>query len=125
VRDRGSYDLQQALAISINSLSVLESLVRSASKLPGRKLVFFVSDGFFLDDRNSNSRDELRHITSLAARNGVVIYSIDARGLVASLTDAEHVPSDPSAVCKHASGELVESARRMNALARTLADVLS
>jgi len=120
VRDRARTMLQQASAISINSLSVLESLVRSLSKLPGRKLVFFVSDGFFLDDRNSNSRDELRHITSLAARSGVVIYSIDARGLVASLTDASSdVPSDPSGRLQRiAGGELVESQDAMNSLAR-------
>jgi VWFA-related protein len=119
VRDRARTILQQASAISINSLSVLESLVRSASKLPGRKLVFFISDGFFLDDRNSNNRDELRHITSLAARSGVVIYSIDARGLVASLTDASSdVPSDPSGRLQRISGgELVESQDAMNALA--------
>jgi VWFA-related protein len=120
VRDRARTILQQASVISTNSLSVLESLVRSVSKLPGRKLVFFISDGFFLDDRNSNNRDELRHITSLAARSGVVIYSIDARGLVASLTDASSdVPSDPSGRLQRiAGGELVESQDAMNALAR-------
>jgi VWFA-related protein len=119
VRDRARTLLQQAAAISTNSLSVLESLVRSLSKLPGRKLVFFISDGFFLDDRNSNDRDRLRHITSLAARSGVVIYSIDARGLVASLTDASSdVPSDPSGrLQRSAAGELVESQDAMNALA--------
>jgi VWFA-related protein len=120
VRDRARTILQQASAISIDSLSVLESLVRSVSKLPGRKLVFFISDGFFLDDRNSNNRDELRHITSLAARTGVVIYSVDARGLVASFTDASSdVPSDPSGRLQRiAGGELVESQDAMNALAR-------
>jgi VWFA-related protein len=120
VRDRARTMLQQAAAISTNSLSVLESLVRSVSKLPGRKLVFFISDGFFLDDRNSNNRDELRHITSLAARSGVVIYSVDARGLVASFTDASSdAPSDPSGRLQRAAGgELVESQDAMNALAR-------
>ena len=120
VRDRAHTILQQASATSINSLLGLESLVRSSSKLPGRKLIFFISDGFFLDDRNSNNRDQLRHITSLAARSGAVIYSIDARGLVASLTDASSdVPSDPSGRLQRiAGGELVESQDAMNALAR-------
>src|SRR5258706_521144 len=120
VRDRAHTILQQASAISINSLLGLESLVRSSSKLPGRKLIFFISDGFFLDDRNSNNRDELRHITSLAARSGAVIYSIDPRGLVASLTDASSdVSSDPSGRLQRiAGGELVESQDAMNALAR-------
>ncbi len=119
VRDRARTMLQQAAAISISSLSGLDSLVRSSSKLPGRKLVFFISDGFFLDDQNSDNRDRLRHITSLAAHNGVVIYSIDARGLVASLTDASSdVAPDPSGRLQRiAGGELVESQDAMNALA--------
>ena len=119
VRDRARTILQQAAAISTNSLSGLESLVRTSSKLPGRKLVFFISDGFFLDDRNSTDRDRLRHITSLAARSGVVIYSIDSRGLVASLTDASSdVAPDPSGRLQRiAGGELVESQDAMNALA--------
>ncbi len=119
VKDRARTILQQASAISTNSLSGLESLVRSSSQLPGRKLVFFLSDGFFLDDQNSINRDRLRHITSLAARSGVVIYSIDARGLVASLTDASSdVAPDPSGRLQRiAGGELVESQDAMNALA--------
>jgi VWFA-related protein len=119
VRDRAHTILQQAAAISTNSLSGLETLIRSSSNLPGRKLVFFISDGFFLDDHNSNDRDRLRHITSLAARSGVVIYSIDARGLVASLTDASSdVAPDPSGRLQRiAGGELVESQDAMNALA--------
>jgi hypothetical protein len=49
-----------------------------------------------------------------------VIYSVDARGLVASLTDASSdVPSDPSGRLQRiAGGELVESQDAMNALAR-------
>ena len=119
VRNRARTMLQQAAAISTSSLSGLESLVRSTSKLSGRKLVFFISDGFFLDDQNSNNRDQLRHITSLAARSGVVIYSIDARGLVASLTDASSdvVPDPSGRLQRIAGGELVESQDAMNALA--------
>jgi VWFA-related protein len=119
VRARASVMLQQAAAVATNTLIGLESLVRSLSKLPGRKLVFFVSDGFFLDDRNSDTRERLRHITSLAARNGTVIYSMDARGLVASMTDAgSDVAADPSGRLQRISaGELVESQDVMNALA--------
>jgi len=35
--------------VTTNTLAGLESLVRSSSKLAGRKLVFFLSGGFFLD----------------------------------------------------------------------------
>jgi len=83
--------LAQAARVTTDSLAGLEGLVKSAKSIPGRKLVFFISDGFFLDNRNSDAQNRLQRITSLAAKSGVVIYSIDARGLVASLSDA----SDP------------------------------
>ena len=120
VRARASSMLHQAASITTNTLAGLESLVRSSSSLPGRKLVFFISDGFFLDDRNSDSIDRLRKITSAAARSGVVIYSMDARGLVASLVDAStDVAFDPSGRISRASiGELSASQDVMNALAR-------
>ncbi len=88
VTSRAKLLVQQGAYITRNTLSGLEGLVRSANKLPGRKLVFFVSGGFLLDDLNSDSRYRLQRITSAAARSGVVIYSIDARGLVTSLSDA-------------------------------------
>lgn len=119
VRDRAHTILQQAATIASQSLFGVESLVRSTAALPGRKLLFFLSDGFFLDDRNSINRDQVRHVTSLAAHNSVVIYSIDTRGLVATLTDASSdTPSDPSGRLQSiASRELVESQDAMNALA--------
>ncbi len=119
VRDRARMILQEAATITTNVLVGLESLVRSAGKLPGRKLVFFVSEGFFLDDRNSDSRERLRHITSAAAHSGVVIYSADARGLVSGLPNAtSEVAADPSGRLQRAAApELVESQDAMNALA--------
>jgi VWFA-related protein len=111
--------LQQAGSVTTSTLTGLEGLIRAANKLPGRKLVFFISAGFFLDDRNSDSRYRLQRITSAAARSGVVIYSMDARGLVASLTDAgSDSPFDPSGRLQRAnSGELHASQDSLNALA--------
>lgn len=119
VRSRASSILQQGAFITTNTLAGLEGLVRSANKLSGRKLVFFVSGGFYLDDRNSDASNKLRRITSAAARSSVVIYSIDARGLVASLTDAS-TPSqfDPTGrLLRSESGDLVASQDGLNALA--------
>ena len=97
VQSRANQVLQQAAHITRGSLSGLESLVRSASELPGQKLLFFLSNGFFVAGRNSDVRHRLQKITSLAARNGVVIYSLDTRGLVGSLVDAStDAPFDPS-----------------------------
>jgi VWFA-related protein len=116
---RASSLLQQAGSVTTATLTGLEGLIRAANKLPGRKLIFFISGGFFLDDRNSDSRYRLQRITSAAARSGVVIYSMDARGLVASLTDASsETQFDPSGrVQRASSGELQASQDSLNALA--------
>jgi VWFA-related protein len=111
--------VQQAGFVTTNTLTGLEGLIRSASKLPGRKLIFFVSAGFFLDDTNSDSRTRLQRITSAAAHSGVVIYSMDARGLVATLGDISS-PSefDVSGTLQHANGgELIASQESLSALA--------
>jgi VWFA-related protein len=88
VRGRARQILSQASSVTTNTLATLDSLIRSASRLPGRKVVFFMSDGFFLDQQNGNASDRLRHITDAAARAGVVIYAMDARGLVTGMADA-------------------------------------
>ncbi|MEP6570883.1 MAG: VWA domain-containing protein, partial [Acidobacteriota bacterium] len=119
VSSRAQVMAQQGSLVTVNTLAALESLVRSANTLPGRKLIFFISGGFFLDDRNSDSRTRLRRITSAAARNGVVIYSMDARGLVASLGDiSSDAPFDPAGRLQHAtSGELLASQDSLTTLA--------
>jgi VWFA-related protein len=120
VRGRATTILQQAANITRNTLIGLEGLVKSSRKLPGRKLVFFISDGFLLDNRNSDSFERLQRITSDAARSGVVIYSLDSRGLVASLADASSAPGfDPSGRLERAShGELHATQDPLNALAK-------
>lgn len=119
VNARAQALVQQGSAVSVNTLAGLESLIRSANKLPGRKLLFFISAGFFLDDQNSDFRPRLQRITSAAARSGVVIYSMDARGLVASLTDTSSESQfDPTGRLQSASsGELVASQETLSVLA--------
>ena len=119
VRSRARVLIQQAGYVTTNTLAGLEGLVRSAKELPGRKLVFFISGGFFLGERGSDTIDKLRRITSPAARSGVVIYSMDARGLVASLKDASTAGQfDPSGrVQRSEGGELSASQDALNALA--------
>jgi VWFA-related protein len=78
--------LMQAAQITQNTYNSLESAMRSLSRAPGRKLAFFVSDGFLLDagPRASNVRDKLDHVIDAAQRAGVVVYTIHAAGLVNS-----------------------------------------
>lgn len=120
VQTRARVILLQASNVTKNSLLGLERLVRSAETLPGRKLVFFISDGFFLDRQNSDASTRLQRITSAAARSGVVIYSMDSRGLVASLSDlSEGEGFDPTGRMQRATtGELTASQDGLNALAR-------
>ena len=69
----------QSKLSEINSLSRLENFVRSTVPLPGRKLLFFISDGFVVDAKRSNGSDVMRRVINEAARVGVVIYSLGTR----------------------------------------------
>src|SRR6185436_2829503 len=88
-------------------------------KLPGRKVLFFLSNGFLVENRHADSFAQLRDITSAAAKSGVVIYSMDTRGLVASLQDASvDRPFDPTGrLLLSSSQELAATQDGLNALA--------
>lgn len=98
VLGRASASQAQAARFNQNTLSGLESLIRSAKNLPGRKVVFFLSGGFLIENRRgADSLSKLRDITNAAAKSGVVIYSMDTRGLVATLNDISvDKPFDPT-----------------------------
>ncbi len=76
------------------TLSNMESVIRNLRNLTGRKILILLSDGFFLGGNNSSQIYDLRRITDAATRAGVVIYSIDARGLVATAPGGD--ASEPS-----------------------------
>ncbi|HZF40327.1 MAG TPA: VWA domain-containing protein [Blastocatellia bacterium] len=65
------------------TLSNLESVIRNLRNLTGRKILVLLSDGFYLGGNSSSQIYDMRRIIDAATRAGVVIYSIDARGLVA------------------------------------------
>jgi VWFA-related protein len=73
---------------AVGTLGALNFVVRGMRDLPGRKSVLLMSDGFalFTPDRGRGRSDRvlqaLRQLTDLANRASVVVYSIDARGLV-------------------------------------------
>ncbi|HEY8231931.1 MAG TPA: VWA domain-containing protein [Vicinamibacteria bacterium] len=79
------------LADSINSsratLDTLKNVVRGMGELRGRKVVVFVSDGFTagLGIENRAGYD-LREITDAGTRSGVIVYSLDSRGLQANIS---------------------------------------
>ena len=69
------------------TLGALNLVVRGTRELPGRKAVILVSEGFQLLDNTdmripeSRVRAALDRLVDQATRAGVVIYSLDARGL--------------------------------------------
>jgi VWFA-related protein len=86
VKNNARSVLMQAAQITQNTYNSLESLMRSAARTPGRKLAFFISDGFLLDagPHAAATRDKLEHVIDAAQRAGVVVYTIHAEGLVNS-----------------------------------------
>jgi VWFA-related protein len=81
----------QSKTDAAQTVSVLQSLMDSSASMPGRKLVFFFSDGFMVDPRGSNALNALHQATRLAARTGAVIYAVDMRGsTLDSVVDASN-----------------------------------
>ena len=70
----------QGRMTTADTLEALEGLIFSSAALPGRKVVFFLSDGFIINERKSGSLEGIRRITQAAARTGTVIYTMDVRG---------------------------------------------
>jgi hypothetical protein len=103
-----------------NTLIMLEGLMRTAAQLPGRKLLFLISDGFYLNDRQTGSLDRIKKITDAAGRAGVVIYTLDARGIANEMLDATNDrPLDSEGLTAAASrGAITASQEGLNALAR-------
>ncbi|MFN0108278.1 MAG: VWA domain-containing protein [Blastocatellia bacterium] len=99
VRTKAKLIMSMAGNYTRATLDTLESVIRGLRPLPGRKLMVVLSDGFLLGGGGlSSTVFDLRRITDAATRAGVVIYSIDSRGLV-TLTPggdaSERVELDP------------------------------
>ncbi|HEX6185377.1 MAG TPA: VWA domain-containing protein [Pyrinomonadaceae bacterium] len=88
VQGRSRALIYQSRNYARNTLGSLESVVRGYGPVPGRKILFFMSDGFIINDGDSMLRDQMRLIADAAARSGVVIYSLDAAGLRTNVQDA-------------------------------------
>jgi VWFA-related protein len=120
VRERARVILQKSTIQTLNTLSSLEAIARSAEQVPGRKLVFFISDGFFLTNTQATDVSRrMRRITDAAARSNVVIYTMDARGLFSSMPDASSgVVVDPRNLRASAtSGQISASQEPLRTLA--------
>ncbi len=119
VRERAQEMVVMAAPDTDNTLILLEGLMRTAGQLPGRKLVFMISDGFYLSDRKSGSLGRIKRITDAAGRAGVVIYTLDARGIISeSLDVTNNRPVDSEGLTISSGiGEITASQDGLNALA--------
>jgi VWFA-related protein len=118
VRSRAANVMRQASQWVLKTLGALDQTIRDAASLPGRKLLFFISDGFLVHSNYTDMSNAIRSLGSSAARAGVVIYSIDARGLVVTLVD-DGTGSDPTGRLLRASqGEVFAFQDPLNALAQ-------
>jgi VWFA-related protein len=94
VRSRARRILAQAAMINRGTYSALEQVLRNSARIPGRKTAIFFSDGFLLDPSGSDSSYRLNRIIDAAARTNSVIYTVDARGLEASLPEGTTATSN-------------------------------
>ena len=120
VRMRAQQMVSESAPATADTLRLLEGLMRTAAQLPGRKLVFVISDGFYLNDVKTGSIDRIKKVTEAAGRAGVVIYTLDARGIVSDSIDVtNNKPISPDGKLTAATtGEISASQDGLNALAR-------
>jgi VWFA-related protein len=70
-----------------NTLSVLKGFAGRMIDLPGKRMIVVFSDGFTMRDSKGDIYDSgIQSVINRAVRSGVVIYTIDAKGLQAPVT---------------------------------------
>jgi VWFA-related protein len=120
VKTRANQIVVESAPATDNTLRLLEGLMRTAAQLPGRKLVFVISDGFYLNDTKTGALDRIKKVTDAAGRAGVVIYTLDARGIFGDSIDiTNNKPIDSKGMLTGAGiGEISASQDGLNALAK-------
>ncbi|MGH9766187.1 MAG: VWA domain-containing protein [Blastocatellia bacterium] len=121
VQMRARQVLSEATYLRRAALITLREVVQRLSDLPGQRLLVMVSDGFTLfDTGGGQDTNDLQSVTSRAVRSGVVIYSIDAKGLQPpAIFDASlgNIPNDPR-ISSYVSAAERDLENGLNALAR-------
>jgi VWFA-related protein len=87
VRFRAYGIAELSAAITARSLASLSNILRSCAVLPGRKVVFYLSDGFMLQQQRDDVAYRLKQAVDAALNAGIVIYSLDTRGLTVDPSD--------------------------------------
>lgn len=79
IEKKARFYVRQARLLTEQTIHNLQYITSNLSRIPGRKTIVFISDGFFVEE----TRSDLELLAAQAARTGTVIYSIDGRGLIA------------------------------------------
>ena len=99
-RDHPEEELRQTMT-GIGSFSAVQYVAKGIERLPGRKSVILVSEGFpgLFHDRYGGGRlwASLTRMLDTLNRCGIVVYTMDPRGLITGGATAEDV-SDPNAL---------------------------
>jgi VWFA-related protein len=80
-------------AAGMRTIQTVGGLANGLAKLPGRKTIVFLSDGFFAEDSWGN----LRQLIGLSARASVRVYAIDTRGLNRGSASSDMIDTPPHA----------------------------
>jgi VWFA-related protein len=127
-RSRASALAHVSAEFAVKSLMSLQNIVQSCAALPGRKWMFFWSDGFVLQPQKADIAYRLRLVAEAAARAGIVIYTLDTRGLVVGVPNAASPwayatpPPDPATA---PPTEVVSAAEPAGRLERGSSEVLA
>jgi VWFA-related protein len=83
--ERKSRDfVRQSRRLTSQTLENLREVIAGLRRIPGRKTLVLLSEGFFVEE----SRSTLERLSAEAARAGIVVYSIDGRGLISPLRES-------------------------------------
>ncbi len=86
VRSKARNIVDEVRPPAARTVRALEALASGLGRLPGRKTIVLMTDGFFIEE----SWADLRQIVGAAARSNVRIYSIDSRGVDTRLSNDFH-----------------------------------
>ena len=101
VRQKARRLVDELQTAGVATIKTLAGLVNGLTKMPGRKTIVLLSDGFFAEDSWSN----LQQLTGLASRASVRIYALDTRGLNRGSASSDIIDAGP-----HSGGGMAETA---------------
>jgi VWFA-related protein len=78
IQQKARYYVRQARMLTARTVQNLERVAGGLARIPGRKTVVMLTEGFFIED----ARSTIEKLAAQAARSGITIYSIDGRGLI-------------------------------------------